>query len=400
MRNKDFYNLRQKVEMLKTERPNLDYFIGSESNSIENAAGNVNVEEKSLMQDFDIENNIIGNPNWISWLYSNYSLADKATEEEVIYSNLLQSFISGNSKHLESIYFFNVYDWLYTKFLNLFNYKLLQKYLAIEKIDLHFVDNPDLTGYMNANKDNSIEKIILELQSLEMYKNNILNNDFFLDLELEIIKAHFNSDSSEKLTLLEFIIEKTNFYMNEERLNIYVEQQVKNIVPENILKSPDTTNMLSNLANFKQISSLNYWKLTFVKQLGIYLIFNQTFNEDKIIKDSLGELRDAIIINSKNLIRIFFNKIISIVISESIPEVTVYMLGFWNDITMIIESLIDLVSKITNKEDFDKVIKEIDIHFEPYTETINKALANNSKIYAIVFLFFFEGLLILFTFYY
>ena len=84
------------------------------------------------------------------------------------------------------------------------------------------------------------------------------------------------------------------------------------------------------------------------------------------------------------MIKSFFNKILEIITSEDVPELTVFLLTFWTDIIRIIDSLIYLVGVIKTKNQFDKVIKEIDLHFEPFTETINRALANKSKIYPLV----------------
>lgn len=384
MRNKEFDALSKKAEIFKRDSTNINFNTNLNNLSINN----------SKLEGFD-NNNIVGNPNWLSWFNSNYQLSENDFENSnLTYSTnlarILQSFLSGNSKCFEDLENFNPYDLLYTKILNIFNAKLIKKYLATSKLELHFTDDPDLSDYINEHSEMSIEKIISELQKDEKYKNEILANDFLFDIELEIIKAHFASVSYDKLILIEYTIKKLSFYMQDDYLSKYLEKQFFDMVvdKERFSKIPEEQKGII-YANCMDNCIINYWKMAFISQLGLSLLFDYEKGINKFAKnDAFYDTRKNILLISEEIIGGFFNRVIEIFVDESVADYTVYLLAFWNDIMTIISALIHLVGKITTKNQFDKVIKEIDVHFEPFTEMINRSLASQSKIYPLVKIYF------------
>ena len=365
MRNKDFEILKKKASIAKEDNK---YFSSENQGTMDN---------------------ILGNPNWLSWFYSLYQLSDNNidniqpnSDESKNLATLLQSFLSGNSKYIET-HNFNVYDWLYVKFLNLFNTKLFEKYLAVEKIDLHFTDNPDLSDFIDKNKDNTVEKIILEIQSLEYYKNEIYPNDFILDLQLQFIKSHFKEDENEKILLLEII--------QEEITQIIDDRFIKNNVDCNVKCFLNFDQIDTNLHEIQYNKAfnclyLNYWKIIYLYQLGLSLNCNG-FKFENQTEISFKKNIENLKLNYDNIIKLFFNKNIEIISNSFLPDLTVYLLTFSPDFMSINGSLIRLVSVISNKEEFDMIIKEIDRYFKPFTEEINRCLANQSKIYPLVNIF-------------
>ncbi len=378
MRNKDFEKLKMKSDIIRETNTN--------NNNIDNFS-NENFSDEKNNGGFN-ENDFVGNPNWLSWFYSNYQLSniednDNSTKN---LSKMLQSFLSGNSKYFENIENFNPYDWLYTKIMNIFNSKLIKEYLATQKLDLHFTDDPDFSQYLNDNSELKIEKIITELQKMEYYKNDLLSNDYLIDIELEIIKAHFSNSTMDKLDFLEYIFKKLSFYISDDNLSQYLKNQFFIFFNKNYFNSIPEEHKEIIFNNYMDNCILNYWKFAFESQLGIFLVFDDIINPELLNKKDIYSSKiKNIIILSEEIIKGFFNRVIEIIIDENIPELSVYLLSFWTDVTKIIDSLIYLASKISNKNQFDKLIKEIDIHFEPFTEIINNSLANQSKIYPLVF---------------
>jgi len=378
MRNKEFENLIKKANVLKQKD------FSNNSNNLRNEF------KTDLKEGIYYENNIVGNPNWLSWLHSNNQLAENDTGESekrnsINLSRKLQSFLSGNSKYFENINNFNPYDILYTRILKLFNAKLIKKYLATQKLELHFTDDPDLNEYIASYSELSLDKIILELQRMEIYKNQIVTNDFFLDVELEIIKAHLANNTFDKLVLLDFVYQKLSFYMIDDNLSEYLRNQFNNLIDKDSYDKYTVEQKEMVFNNYMYISIINYWKFAFLSQLGIYLIFDSVINPILLRTNvQFSDMRTSFILNSEEIIKGFFNRIIDIIIDEIVPEITVYLVSFRTNITTIIEDLVHLVDKISTKNQFDKVIKEIDVHFKPFTEIINNSLANRSKIYPLV----------------
>jgi hypothetical protein len=397
MRNEAFHDLRNKTEAMNLNKNSV---IINNTNS-----------RKSLNED-----SFIGNPNWINWIYSNYNLSYQIQEtdskiNEINLGRTLSSFLSGNSQIFENITNFNNYDYLYTKFLNLFNYKLIKEYLDIEKIDIHFTENLVLSNFLEANKDITINKIISEFRQIEgfQHSNFASNFDFLFDLELDIILLQsilieennkiLNSDiENNNNKFFDVFIQmnsKKNHYYQSENLKVFLKNQFianqkdKFGYENNYILEQDLTHQI-------KFGHLNYLKIGFLFELGILMLFkkilifeeNLNINKKYYNKEEIKRYNNNKIKDFFNLTGDFFLKLVATFKENkeilSISKIAVYICGFFFDIDDVKKKLIEHVKSISNKEEFEYLIQEIDLHFEPYSEIINKCLASKSTIYPTV----------------
>jgi hypothetical protein len=112
---------------------------------------------------------VVGNPNWILWLKSNYLFSD-FDFNKIRQVKKISSYISGNSKYMERDQV-NVYEMLYFKILNHLNTKLIEAYNLTQKLDFNYVCDTNYTKAPNTN----IWEIIQGLKNQNIFNEELIN---------------------------------------------------------------------------------------------------------------------------------------------------------------------------------------------------------------------------------
>lgn len=116
----------------------------------------------------DFYDGVIGNPNWLLWIYSNYQDCEIDSEDKNWQIKYLQSYLSGNSNVIEKNNN-NVYESLYVKILGLLNSRLVEEYTSVQKLEYHYSEGADFSKFYSKLRGKSIRDVINSLKSQQAY---------------------------------------------------------------------------------------------------------------------------------------------------------------------------------------------------------------------------------------
>lgn len=325
-----------------------------------------------LLNNYD--NIIIGNNNWILWLFTLYdSCNDNSIHTQF---NLLSRLLSGNFNN----YYINSQnfdEFLFIKIMNLLNCELLDKIYNNNNnkyINYHFsatnrVNINDLIGSRNGK---NIFDVINEIRTSEEY-NNLIQKNFSFELELYIIELHFlkienkyNNDNKIFENIINFFnriyiqIEKDNFpiYLNEN----------KNDVEINSLEEKNR-----KTSSIRKLLKITYLKILFSTLISFYDLFIEYF-QPNLNQNYLNELQN----NYDNIIGQYFNHLTKITRN---PTFLIYLFSYMLNFNTIIYYLSNYAKTIEFESFYSNFIEEINKYFQNEKQYLHKSIAEGTDLF-------------------
>lgn len=134
--------------------------------------GNLQNRRQNFQQIESINDRMIGNANWLLWLFANHHSASEDSQEKLTQIIMLQSYLSGNVSSVEKKDQ-SIYNKLYSNILSLFNLSLIEQYQLTEKIEYQYVDGIDVTKCYEKLKGKNIIEVINQIRSQQQYADII-----------------------------------------------------------------------------------------------------------------------------------------------------------------------------------------------------------------------------------
>ena len=324
----------------------------------------------------NLEDYVIGNNNWVLWLYTLFdSCNDKTIHTQF---NLLSRLLSGNFNNY-NINSQNFDEFLFIKIMNLLNCELLEtmfKKNDDKYINYHFnsYDKENVNYLISSRNGKTIFDVIHEIRSSEEY-NFLIQKNFSVELELSIIELHFlqienkyNNNNNNKIyeSILNFLnrlnnqIEKDNFpiYFNNNKQEIKI-----NTLEEKNRKTSSIIKLLK----------ITYLKILFSFLISFHDLFSDYFKQD-LNPNYLNELQNSY----DNILGQFFNYLTKITREPSnLIYIFTYMLNFNN----IIYYLSNYAKTIEFESYYPNFINEINAFFKNEKQYLHKSIAEETDLF-------------------
>ncbi len=340
------------------------------------------IKTKNNPISINLEDYVIGNNNWVLWLYTLFdSCNDKTIHTQF---NLLSRLLSGNFNNY-NINSQNFDEFLFIKIMNLLNCELLEKMFNKNDdkyyINYHFnsYDRENVNYLISSRNGKTIFDVIHEIRSSEEY-NFLIQKNFSVELELSIIELHFlqienkynnnnnNNNNNNKIyeSILNFLnrlnnqIEKDNFpiYLNNNKQEIKI-----NTLEEKNRKTSSIIKLLK----------ITYLKILFSFLISFHDLFSDYFKQD-LNPNYLNELQNSY----DNILGQFFNYLTKITREPSnLIYIFTYMLNFNN----IIYYLSNYAKTIEFESYYPNFIDEINAFFKNEKQYLHKSIAEETDLF-------------------
>ena len=322
----------------------------------------------------NLENYVIGNNNWVLWLYTLFdSCNDKTIHTQF---NLLSRLLSGNFNNY-NINSQNFDEFLFIKIMNLLNCELLDRMFNNNDdkyINYHFnsYDREYVNYLISSRNGKNIFDVINEIRSSEEY-NFLIQKNFSVELELSIIELHFlqienkyNNNNKIYESILNFL-NKLNIQIERDNFPIYLNYNKQDIEINTLEEKNRKTSSIIKLLK------ITYLKILFTTLISFHDLFSDYFKQD-LDPNYLNELQNLY----DNIIGQFFNYLIKITREpKNLIFIFSYMLNFNN----IIYYLSNYAKTIEFESYYPHFIEEINEFFKNEKQYLHKSIAEETDLF-------------------
>ena len=322
----------------------------------------------------NLENYVIGNNNWVLWLYTLFdSCNDKTIHTQF---NLLSRLLSGNFNNY-NINSQNFDEFLFIKIMNLLNCELLDRMFNNNDdkyINYHFnsYDREYVNYLISSRNGKNIFDVINEIRSSEEY-NFLIQKNFSVELELSIIELHFlqienkyNNNNKIYESILNFL-NKLNIQIERDNFPIYLNYNKQDIEINTLEEKNRKTSSIIKLLK------ITYLKILFTTLISFHDLFSDYFKQD-LDPNYLNELQNLY----DNIIGQFFNYLIKITREpKNLIFIFSYMLNFNN----IIYYLSNYAKTIEFESYYPNFIEEINEFFKNEKQYLHKSIAEETDLF-------------------